>query len=315
MLLNNKIVIVTPIYEDNKASRMLFQEISQALDDEIYIVAVDDGSVKEPVNIKNIEDAELQGVVIKLKRNLGHQGAISVGLGYVSEHLSDSKYIVVMDSDGEDKPVSIHKLIQRLSSPEIDLVVAKRKSRIESLTFRTFYIIYKWIFQLFTGYKINFGNFMALKPNAVNRLIEMRELWLHVAGCVLISKLRITTCELDRGRRYTGASKMNFVSLALHGFRGLMVFAEDVLVRVGIACSLIAFLSIFGSITAIVLKIVGVATPGWFSIALGILLLVFLQTATLTLMTLMLTGVVKSGAMVPARYVEFIHSVSHSNYK
>ena len=30
---------------------------------------------------------------------------------------------------------------------------------------------------------------------------------------------------------------MNFVGLALHGFKGLMVFAEDVLVRVGIACA------------------------------------------------------------------------------
>jgi hypothetical protein len=102
---------------------------------------------------------------------------------------------------------------------------------------------------------------------------------------------------------------MNFVGLALHGFKGLMVFAEDVLVRVGIACALVAVLSVIGVVAAIALKILGFSTPGWFSIALGILVLVFLQTGALTLMTLMLTGVVKGGAATPVDYKEFIAEV------
>ena len=65
----------------------------------------------------------------------------------------------------------------------------------------------------------------------------MEELWLNLAGCVLTSKLRVKTLDIDRGKRYNGESKMNFVSLTLHGFRALMVFAEDVLVRVGIICA------------------------------------------------------------------------------
>ena len=95
---------------------------------------------------------------------------------------------------------------------------------------------------------------------------------------------------------------MNFVGLVLHGFKGLMVFAEDVLVRVGIASAFVAVLSIMGSIAAIILKISGFATPGWFSVALGILLLVFLQTGAMTLMMLMLTGVVKSGSFSAVDY-------------
>jgi hypothetical protein len=168
---------------------------------------------------------------------------------------------------------------------------------------------------LLAGKKISFGNFMALKPDGVKRLVAMQELWIHVAGCVLTSKLRIETCSLDRGPRYAGQSKMNFVGLALHGFRGLMVFAEDVLVRVGIACALIAALSILGSFTAIVLKLNGIATPGWFSIALGILLLVFLQTGALTLMTLMLTGVVRGGSVSTTNYNDFIAGVEFTHPK
>ena len=92
---------------------------------------------------------------------------------------------------------------------------------------------------------------------------------------------------------------MNFVGLVLHGFKGLMVFAEDVLVRTGIASGLIASLSVLGGVSAIVLKIIGLSTPGWFSVALGLLVLMFLQTGALALMTLMLTGVMRSNVITP----------------
>jgi hypothetical protein len=136
----------------------------------------------------------------------------------------------------------------------------------------------------------------------VRRLAAMGELATHVAGTVLVSRLRWRTCALDRGPRYAGKSKMNFVGLALHGFKGLMIFAEDVLVRVGIACALVAVLSLIGGTAAVVLKAVGYATPGWFSVALGLLLLVFLQTGAITLMTLMLTGITRGTTVLPLDY-------------
>lgn len=312
--MNNSLVIVTPVYEDTEASNRLFNELATSFNSQVCVVVVDDGSLRQPVDVKNIEAAGLSGVVIKLKRNVGHQRAIAIGLGYVAENMPDSPHVIVMDSDGEDKPESIKKLIKKLEADDVDAVVAERKGRVETLWFRVFYVLYKWIFWLLSGRKISFGNFMALKPVAVKRLVAMQELWIHVAGCVLTSRLRVATCPMDRGPRYAGQSKMNFVSLALHGFKGLMIFAEDVLVRVGIACALIAFLSILGSVVAVVLKVIGVATPGWFSVALGILLLVFLQTGALTLMTLMLTGIVKGGAVTTtAGYDEFIDRVQYTH--
>ena len=281
----------------------------QTFDKNVYVVAVDDGSVRHPLSIVDLEAAELDGAVIKLKRNVGHQRAIAIGLNYVAEHLPDAGKVVVMDSDGEDNPASIQKLLKPLDSPNVDLVVAERKSRRETALFRVFYNIYRWLFRLLSGRRIKFGNFMALKPGAVKRLTAMQELWIHVAACALTSKLRIAYCSLDRGPRYAGASKMNFVALVLHGFKALMVFAEDVLVRVGIACSLVAILSILASGVAIALKILGFATPGWFSVALGLLFLVFLQTGALTLITLMMTGVVKGGTIAAVNYKEFIDEV------
>ena len=46
--------------------------------------------------------------------------------------------------------------------------------------------------------------------------------------------------------------------------------------------------------------------------ALGILLLVFLQTGALTLMTLMLTGVVRGGLVSKIDYQDFVDAVLHA---
>jgi hypothetical protein len=308
-MFDHRVVVITPVYEDREASGKLFLELARHLGSRVFVVAVDDGSLREPVEIDSLSDAGLDGVVIRLRRNVGHQRAIAIGLSYVAEHMGKHGRVVVMDSDGEDKPETIASLLAALEPDEVDVAVAERKSRVETLRFRVFYALYKLIFGALTGHGISFGNFMALKPPAVRRLAAMQESWTHVAGALLCSKLRLAVCPLDRGPRYAGRSKMNFVGLALHGFRALMVFAENVMVRVGIACVFISAMSIVGAVLAIVLKLIGFATPGWFSVALGVLFLVFLQTAALTLMTLMLSGITRTSAVLASAYKDFVDEI------
>jgi hypothetical protein len=304
------LVVVTPVYEDVQASAILFRELHAQFGTDLFVVAVDDGSIRQPLPLSNLTDSGVDGVILKLRRNVGHQRAIAIGLGYVAEHMRPDQRVVIMDSDGEDLPSSIPTLLEALESGTTDVVVAQRLSRVETLRFKAFYVVYKYLFSMLTGRSIGFGNFMALGSQAIRRLVVMQELSIHVAATVLASKLRLKMLPLNRGPRYAGKSKMNFVGLALHGFKALMVFAEDVLVRVGIACTGIAVLSFFGVSLAIILKLVGLSTPGWFSIALGILLLIFLQTGALALMTLMLTGVVRSGSIASAQgYQDFIDRV------
>ena len=308
-----RLVVLTPVFEDTEASAILYGELRRELGDDICVVAVDDGSVSHTVEVDQLAAAGVDGLVIKLKRNVGHQRAIAIGLAYLAPHLADDVRVVVMDSDGEDMPQSVSSLLQGLEAGDVDLVVAARRSRVESAAFKLFYALYKIIFWLLTGRVIRFGNFMALTQFAVKRLVVMQETSIHIAGAVLASRLRTRTLSLDRGARYAGQSKMNFVSLVLHGFKALMVFAEDVLVRVGIACVLVAGLAVLGAVVAIILKIIGFSTPGWFSVALGILVLIFMQTGALALMTLMLTGVVRGGTVANMlTYQDFVVSVERA---
>ena len=309
-----RLAVVMPVYEDSEASSRLIKELARTQGPGTYIVAVDDGSVRQPVELAQISDAGLSGVVVRLRRNVGHQRAIAIGLSYAADTLGDDTRVVVMDSDGEDTPDSIGELLDALDAPDVDVVVASRRSRVETLRFRAFYVIYRRLFALLSGHKISFGNFMAAEMSGVRRLAAMPELSIHVAASVLHSKLRVTTRALDRGPRYAGATKMNFVGLTLHGFRALMVFADDVLVRVGGACILVASLSVAGGLLAVGLKTFGFATPGWFSLAAGILLLVFLQTAAMTLIILMLSGTLRTSGVTTANaYREYVADVLHTH--
>ena len=89
---------------------------------------------------------------------------------------------------------------------------------------------------------------------------------------------------------------MNFVGLALHGMRSMMVFAEDVLVRIVLFCSVVAASSIVLLATTTTLKFLGFATPGWFSTLSGILIVILFQAGILTFVTLMIAGTMRHAA-------------------
>ena len=302
------LVIVTPVYEDVESARMLFQQIKDKFG-KVKIIAVDDGSVNLPIDGEDLVSLGLTGSVIQLRRNLGHQGAIAVGLCYVHEFIKDYDCVIVMDSDGEDTPESIPELLDGFMHSLADVRVAERKKRNESFKFIQFYKVYKFAFRMLTGKSINFGNYMALKPKAVSRLSAMNEIWIHLAASVIASRLRIEGRRINRGIRYTGSSKMNFVSLVLHGFKGVMVFSEQVLVRIGGASLMVASFSLISILAAIFLKFVDATSPGWSTSVVGSMIAVLLQTGVLTLITLMISGMVKISSFNQIDFKGFIERV------
>ena len=147
--------------------------------------------MREPIDETVLRAAKLDGAIIRLRRNVGHQKAIAIGLSYLSQYVLPDQAIIVMDSDGEDLPVSIAQLVAALDDPQVDITVAQRRRRVETLKFKGAYVLYKLLFKLLTGRNINFGNFMAMKAGALKRLAAMQELPIHLAASALVSKLRI----------------------------------------------------------------------------------------------------------------------------
>lgn len=90
-----------------------------------------------------------------------------------------------------------------------------------------------------------------------------------------------------------------------------MVFSEDVLVRAVIACFAIISAATMLIIIAVFLKAFGYATPGWFSVAIGILVMILIQTSASMLIGLLLIGFIK-GTLITNKVIveEFIETIS-----
>ena len=56
-------VVVMPVFEDREASSRLFAELRKVLGDGLFVVAVDDGSVRQPVEVAALEAAGVQGEI------------------------------------------------------------------------------------------------------------------------------------------------------------------------------------------------------------------------------------------------------------
>jgi polyisoprenyl-phosphate glycosyltransferase len=305
----HKLLIVTPVFEDKESFLELLKAIKAEFSNGAYVIAVEDGSLISPVSIDDFKFAGVAGELISLKRNVGHQSAIAIGLQYVGLYFPEST-VVILDSDGEDVPATIPKLLTLLDQGNEVAVVAERSKREVSIQFKIFYSLYKMVFRILTGKNINFGNYMALKPIAIQRLISMHELWVHIGACLLCSKLPIKGIAVERGARYRGTSKMNFSSLVLHALKGMSIFSNSIVVRVCVVSSLFAFFALLLMPIPLVLKTLNLASPGWSSTLFAALLIIFMQSILAILLAVFFSSVDKNAKFNGYDLDSIISSVS-----
>jgi polyisoprenyl-phosphate glycosyltransferase len=285
-----QIIIVMPVYEDWESAGILCAEIDECMVARPRIAAdvliVDDGSTKSRPNdfLANTPKAIKTIRVLKLRRNLGHQRAIAVALAYVQQKLPPVA-VLVMDADGEDRPEDIQKLVGACQCSETAVTVfAERGRRVEGISFKLFYGCYRLAHRIVTGRSIKFGNFSLLPREHLDRLVAYPELWNHYAAAVLKSRLPYTTIRADRGKRLRGKSKMNFVSLVIHGLSAL--FASYEVVSTRLLVGNIALALVFCLLLIVVLGVkffTHLAIPGWATLASGLL---FILTTQVTAMLL-----------------------------
>jgi polyisoprenyl-phosphate glycosyltransferase len=309
-----KVVLLIPVFDDWESAALLCGLIDKAFQGQstysATILFVDDGSFvsDEAVRRKPAWTAIQEIRVLRLRRNLGHQRAIAIGLAYV-EHQVPCDAVVVMDGDGEDLPQDIPVLLARAADTSFAQVVfAERGRRVEGKVFRTLYLAYRIVHRLLTGRGIRFGNFSVVPFAFIPRLTTMSELWAHYAATVVNARIPYVTVHIDRGRRLIGASKMNMESLMLHGLAAMTVY-QTVSVRVLIGGILLsAFFSLVVLAIAMMRLTTSSAIPGWTSLMLGTcLVLMSLVTFSVTLYVFTSLSFRHLMGMLPTRdYIHFI---------
>jgi hypothetical protein len=275
----DKFYIVTPCYNDWESLSILLENIDKENEKYAYdirVIVINDASSQENLskhsNFQHIKEVSQ----IDLVRNIGHQRAICIGLSYVSNTFSDYKGVIVMDCDGEDDYRDVFRFINDFLEDEI--IFAKRRKRSESLSFRIFYVFYKFIFKQLTGHLLQSGNFSLIPQAMMNKVVHLSEIWNHYHAGILKSRLKIRYMDCDRAQRYKGKSKMNFVSLVMHGLSSISVFNDIVFVKLTLFAIVFFFITIVAIAFILYLKfMLDRATPGWATTAIGIFLILGTQ--------------------------------------
>jgi glycosyltransferase involved in cell wall biosynthesis len=303
----SELLVCIPVFNDwNAAARLLalLDGVAREIAGPVSVLLVDDGSTEALPERLSFAPAHLRRVeVLPLRRNLGHQRAIALGLTFVYAQ-RPCRAVVVMDADGEDAPADVPRLLRELEAhASAKAVFAARARRSEGPVFWLGYRAFKLLHRALTGRKVEVGNFSVMPWSLLERLVGISEIWNHYAAAVYKARLPVAQVAVPRARRLAGKSQMSLVALVTHGLSAISVYGEVVGVRL-----------VFFAATLIVLTGAGIAgtlgirlltdwgIPGWATTATGLLCVLLVSLCSmLTLSVLFLLQARERASFLPLR--------------
>ena len=247
-----RIIILIPVYNDwDSLNKLLFQineNINLYKDIKFECLIVNDASTTQPPKLSkpsNFEAVEL----LNMRENRGHARCNAFGIRYIFKNKKFDN-LILMDGDGEDRPVEIKSLVDKINENPNFSVVAKRIKRSEGIYFKFLYQLHKFITLIFTGQNINFGNYSILTKADVEKIHTKASLWSSFSGSVKKNIKPLNEINSIRGLRYFGPSQMSIFKLVIHSLSIIAVFKYNVFLRSSLMLILLAYLnSYLGSLT------------------------------------------------------------------
>jgi len=303
-----RVILLMPVRDDWVSAAELILRLDRTISPKtctLEVFMVDDGSLQKcDPGLFQKQLSVVQSIrTIRLRRNLGHQRAIAIGLAHIQKSCTCDA-VIVMDADGEDTPEGVAQLLAAYGdSLIVQAIFAERNRRSESLLFQIFYRLYKILHVSLTGISVRVGNFSILPQSYINTLVVMSELWNHYSAAVFRSKLPFQMIPIPRGKRIAGVSRMNFVALVSHGLSAVSVFGDIVGVRLLIASLTGSLLAGLGMIAVGAIRLfTNQAIPGWATYATGTLAIIGMQMITIaTSFTFFMLSSRTNLGFVPAR--------------
>ena len=229
----NRIKILIPVYNDWQSVFELLKNINSEvskLEGEFSVIIVNDKSTEsrpeflpDLSNLKSIQ-------VINMKENKGHARCNAAGLKHINEK-EDFDYVIPMDGDGEDRPVELRLLIEKIKEYPDIVVTANRVKRSEGFLFKLCYLVHKYLTLVFTGQNIKYGNYTCLTKSAVNAMVNEPATWSSFSGSLSKIAKDKKSIPSERGTRYFGPSKMSFINLLKHSLSIIAVFKVTLFIR------------------------------------------------------------------------------------
>ncbi|MDC1212443.1 glycosyltransferase [Pelagibacteraceae bacterium] len=240
-----KFIILIPVFNDWESLAKLLAEINENIKDYENInfecMVVNDAStisqpkITKPKNIKSLR-------ILNMSENRGHARCNAFGIRYIFKN-EEFDNLILMDGDGEDRPIEIKSLINKVIDKPNNSVVAKRIKRSEGFFFQLLYQFHKILTYIFTGKNINFGNYSCLTKKDVEKLYNKASLWSSYSGTIKKNLKEFSEINSVRGLRYFGPSQMSLLKLLTHSFSIIAVFKYQVFLRSTFMIIILAYLN------------------------------------------------------------------------
>ena len=242
-----KIIILIPVFNDWESLIKLINDINENINhykniDFEFLIVNDASTINKPEFIKPNNIKSFQ--ILNMRENRGHARCNAFGIRYIFKN-KEFDNVILMDGDGEDRPIEIKNLIDKAIKNPNNSIVAKRIKRSEGPFFQLLYQIHKIITYVFTGKNISFGNYSCLTKNDVEKLYSEASLWSSYSGTVKKNLINLIEINSIRGLRYFGPSQMSLLKLLIHSFSIIAVFKYQVFLRSTFLIIALAYLNLY----------------------------------------------------------------------
>lgn len=246
--LSKKLIsVVLPIYNEESCAEQCLQRMHSVMEQllpryDYELVFVNDGSSDNTLEILKGERQKNKSVrILNFSRNFGHQMAISAGL----EH-AKGEAIIVLDSDLQDPPEFIPKLIEKWEEG-YDVVHAQRIRRHGETAFKkvvsaTYYRFLKEVSEI--EIPVDVGDFRLLSRRAVDAINSLPERHRYIRGMACWVGFKQTILPYEREQRFAGVPKYTLAKLAKLAFDGVFSFSTfplRIASYIGYFCLLLSF--------------------------------------------------------------------------
>jgi polyisoprenyl-phosphate glycosyltransferase len=255
-----RVITLIPTFRDSKSAIEIAEELQEYFEDIMFFLLDDSmGEDYFPILQTNMHRYIPD-------RKLGQQSLVT---NFIRHTLPDivpelpGDLILVLDADGEDKPLDALKLFNELIKSDVDLSLAKRRKRNSKISFKIGYLAFQLLSRTLTGRWINSGNFSISKRKWLQKAIHTESFNESFSGGLAYAECNKALITCDRGNRRYGKSNMNLVRLVNHGIDVIFTFAPIMRARVFILTLVWSAIAAFNLSLIIYLKISGKTTPGW----------------------------------------------------
>ena len=227
MTKKNTISVVIPLFQSEDLLGELFSRLNSILSSisgwKYEIIVVDDGSSDATWSkIANFYKTDPNLKAVKFSRNFGQHNAITAGLERCT-----SEWIVVMDSDLQDRPEEIPNLLNK-ALQGFDIVLAQRIRRkdkfFKKLTSRLFYNFFRYISGL--KFEAGVGNFGVYNKKVIDSILQYKENFRPFPIIVKVVGFKRAAIEVKHGKRFSGKSNYNSFGLLKGALNAIIYYSH-----------------------------------------------------------------------------------------